>query len=382
MKRTLIILIAFVLALSGCKGWQGKKEANLNEKIIGVWISYSELDKMLLSGDFKGEFNNLTQNLKTLNITDAFVHVRPFSDSLYKSQYYPLRQTVRGYDFDVLEYMIDTLHSSNIKFHAWLNPYRIKQGSTDISDMDNTSVIYKWIEEKSENIGFSNGIYLNPSSSEAVRLIKDGIKEITDNYDIDGIHFDDYFYPTSNAEFDKKSYSLYSSEAEEPLELADWRRLNVNSFISLVGSILKNKNIIFSISPAASISKNYENLYADITYWSENNYADYIMPQLYFGFDYPDKNYQFEKLLDDWINLLDKSESKLIIGLAPYKIGIDTEAESEEWARGDIIAKQTEISLEKTDGVCYFSYSSLFGNSPLKISERENLTEYFNKSKA
>lgn len=266
MKKILCIVLTLLL-LSGCSPADNANE-NISKQnyITGVWVSYSELDTMLM-GDFKTEFNVAVQNCLSRGITDMFVHVRPFCDSYYPSELFPLRATAATHGFDVLEYMINVCHQSGIKFHAWLNPYRVRTADNDISNLHENSPAKIWLSDETVdndiNVSTVGGIYLNPAESEVRALIIDGIREIIDNYSVDGIHFDDYFYHTTESIFDEQSYSAYCSEAQKPLALDDWRRANVNALISGAYTAIKfkNKDIVFSISPSASIDENYNKIW-------------------------------------------------------------------------------------------------------------------------
>ncbi|MBQ3817301.1 MAG: family 10 glycosylhydrolase, partial [Clostridia bacterium] len=197
--------------------------------------------------------------------------------------------------------------------------------------------------------------------------------------DVDGIHFDDYFYPTSDTSFDEASFKKYSSFADEPLSLEDWRRANVNALISGCYTAIKfiNKDIKFSISPMASLEKNYNELYADVKAWVENGCIDVIIPQLYFGFEYPESDFTFENLLVKWKDLIEpNSNVQLMIGLAPYKIGTETPADKEEWGEcDDIIARQAKMCIkdQNISGYVLFSESSLFSENDLNKRQMENL---------
>lgn len=371
MKRILCIALSLIL-LTGCspqKENKTRKTDTAESYVSGVWLSYSELDAVLKTGDFKNGFDAVVSNCKSRGITDLFVHTRAFCDSIYSSQYFPLRETVKQYDFDVLEYMIEKCHAEGLKFHAWINPYRVRTADGDVSALDEKSPVKQWLTDddasNDTNAVISNGIYLNPASGEARKLVTDGVREIINNYKVDGIHFDDYFYPTTDPEFDKVSYEAYCDGTEKPLPLDDWRRANVNALISGCFTAVKftDANIVFSISPAASVSENYSKHYADINTWCESGCIDYIIPQLYFGFNYPTDDFKFENLISDWINVTDNKDVKLMIGLAAYKINTQNEPDREEWQNGvDVIKRQTEICEQNPDiyGHIYFSYSFMF----------------------
>ena len=343
MKRCLCIVL-IILALSGCGrvSYKNSPDRETDTPFIkGVWISYSEINSMLKSGNFKGEFLKATENLSTLNITDLFVHVRAFGDSLFNSEYFSLNPLAEEYDFDILECMINTCHNKKMRFHAWINPYRTKDGT-----------------------------FLDPSDTNVQSNIIKGIKEILSGYSVDGIHFDDYFYPANSNDIDRESYAGYCESTPFPLTLEDFRTANITSLISSVYNAVKlyNSEIVFSISPSASIEKNKTEFFADVEDWCKNGYADLIIPQIYFGFDYPDEKYRFENLLEVWKSVKRAENVKLIIGLSAYKLGTAQEPDCKEWADGsDILKKQTELCIadRDIDGVSYFSFSHLFNEDEL-----------------
>ena len=382
-KRIISALLVIILCLCGCS-LENEKPLKVNKEvkaIKGVWISFSELDTMLNTENFKQEFCIAADKMQNSGITDAYIHIRAFADAIYKSELFPLRKTAKK-DYDVLEFMIKACHSRNIRFHAWINPYRVKSADSDTTTLEAYGMIYNWLNDQDtsndNNILFSNGIYLNPASSEVRRLIIDGIRELISNYEVDGIHFDDYFYPTTDPSFDSVSYTAYKTENENPMSLEDFRRANVNSLISGCYTAIKfyNKDIEFSISPAASIDKNYNEYFADVKAWAENSCVDRIIPQLYFGFEYPDKNYRFEKLLKDWKKLLEDCNIDLTIGLAAYKIGTTLEPDCYEWQeKTDVLKKQVELIEKDTtfSGYIFFSYSYLFSENELNKKATKDL---------
>lgn len=367
MKRVLCIVLIFLL-LTGCSPVDTASQSNSKQGYMtGVWLSFLEMDAML-QHDFKAEFNTVMANCKSRGVTDIFVHIRPFCDSYYPSKYFPLRSSVATHNFDALEYMIDICHQNNIRFHAWLNPYRVRTSDSDISTLPDNSPAKLWLTDNNTdndiNVSTVGGVHLNPASIEVRALIIEGVREIIDNYKVDGIHFDDYFYSTTEQAFDEASYALYQKTAKKPLSLEDWRRANVNTLISGVYTAIKfkDKNIIFSISPSASIDDNYNKHYADTSAWIDNNCVDYIIPQLYFGFEYPDSNFNFDNLITDWQKELRGTDTKLLIGLAAYKINTLNEPDCIEWEDGvEIIKKQVKIckQTENISGHIFFSYTSM-----------------------
>lgn len=396
MKKLIACLLVLLLLLAGCSPENNNSISEEKEVLpyqnisaAGVWLSFSEINSMLKSeAGFKAEFDKVIENCKALKIGEIYIHIRAYCDSLFRSDYFPLISAARDIDFDAFQYITDVCHTYGIKVHAWINPYRVLTSSSDKEALDPESPAYKCLSdentENDKNICLYNGIYLNPAEPEVRELVINGIREVLNRYEVDGIHFDDYFYPTTDPEFDSASYEKYRAETENPLSLSDWRRANVNALISGCYTAVKlyGKDIVFSVSPMASIEKNYNELYADVKTWVESGCVDCIIPQLYFGFDYPDKGYRFDNLLDDWIKLSKaNTEVELKIGLAPYKIGTDTQADSTEWnTSDDIIARQAEICYKNgsVSGFVLFSYSSLFSDKELNTKQREKLVNITN----
>ncbi len=383
MKRVLTVLIlVFILCSCSNKNLTEYKESLSGS---GVWISYYELESMLKSNDgFESEFQKVIENCKDFKIENLYLHTRAFGETLYPTDYFPLLQSAKGYGFDVFEYIVKESKKNRLKIHAWINPYRIS-ANVDIEKLNKQSIVYKWLHDQSgdndTNVGFANGIYLNPASAQVRKLVLDEMRQLITKYDIDGIHFDDYFYPTQKAEFDESSYKEYKTKCENPLSLADYRRENVNTLISSCNSLINHldENIIFSISPTASQENNYNNLYADVYEWIKLGLVDEIIPQLYFGFEYPDESFRFENLLRDWKNIVKINPNiKLKIGLGIYKAKPTLEADKGEWENNtDIIARQVELCQNDSNisGYVYFSYSSLFGQDANFKAQREKIKE-------
>lgn len=389
MKGKIALILSVLLLLCSCKGMVTKNNMHTQTTSSGIWFSFSEINEMLMSENgFEAELSKATQNCKSLKIENVYIHVRSYCDSLYPSRFFPLITKAEGYSYDLFKMMLEAFHQSGIKVHAWVNPYRVLTSSGDIENLRKDNPAYKWLKDENAendiNVCFYNGIYLNPAEPEVQKLILSGIKEILENYNVDGIHLDDYFYPTKNEEFDSKSYEKYKISSQNPLPLDDWRRFNVNSLISGCYSLIKSydEKIVFSVSPAASIEKNYTELYADVNEWIASGYIDAIIPQLYFGFNYKDEAYQFENLLKKWCELCEQNKNvKLLIGLAAYKIGSSTEADGTEWQTDtDIIACQAEKCYKNgaISGYVLFSYSSVFAVDELNSLQRTELLRVVN----
>ena len=324
----------------------------------------------MANDNFAENFAEFIKNCQKTGITDIFVHTVAFCDSIYKSNYYEQRQWCQNISFDVLEHITAVSHINGIKVHAWINPYRIsfKKDFT-------LSGKLSYLNEEASHI--DEGTYLNPASQNARRLVKCGVLELVSNYEIDGIHFDDYFYPTTAPQFDYEFYNEYTAKTVNPLSLEDYRRLQTALLISEVGKTVKaaKKDILFSVSPAADIERNHNLLYADISFWCKEKFIDAVIPQIYFGFNYPNENFGFKKLLKCWLDYID-GDVLVYIGLAPYKLNTDQEPDSKEWENGtDIVSKQIEICKKsgRIKGVVLFSVSSLFNEQEIFKAQKENI---------
>ncbi len=384
MKKILCLTLTILIFLSGCTSQTEDSSVPVKKEFSkGVWLSFSEIDAMLSSDKgFKAEFNSVIENLSGLGITDLYFHIRSHCDSIVKSEFFPIKEAAKNADFDILQYVIEECHNNNIRVHGWINPYRVNSADSDITKLSPDSPVIKWlnddIAENDVNIVISKGIYLNPGEAEVRNLIVSGIKELLQCYSLDGIHFDDYFYPTTDSAFDQVSYEKYKSTSALPLGLDDWRRTNVDILIADCNTAIKltKPQTVFSISPSANMEKNYNSHYADIKAWCDDGLIDEIIPQIYFGFQHTDTDFCFENLIKEWTDATKVSKATLKIGLATYKIGTSSPTDGDEWQKSDnIIARQTKLckNTPKIEGVCYFSYSSLFSQQPANLIELENL---------
>lgn len=360
MKRILPVILC-LLVLAGCSAVKTEKTGGKKEFFSGVWITYSQVDEILTAG-LESRLDEVIATCKSKGITDIFLSIRPFCDSLYKSVYFPQNEHAAQYGFDVFEYIIKNARKNNIRIHAWINPYRVSTAATEVEKLPPDSPVRSMTP--GQDYVISGGIYLNPASQNVIKLITEGVREILDNYEVDGIHFDDYFYPTKDESFDKTSYKEYTESSPYPLSLAEFRTANVNALIGSVYAAVKyaSEDTLFSVSPCASIEKNRDEYFADVKTWCENGCVDMIIPQLYFGFEYPDEKYRFDRLLEEWKELLENTDTSLVIGLGAYKIHTDSAPDKEEWKNGEeIIKRQTEICRkdDRINGVVYFSLSDI-----------------------
>ena len=319
--------------------------------LVGVWVPYFSLATPEGTQEaFEENYKKIANTALEKGMNAMFVHVRPFSDSLYPSQYFPWSHILTGTQgqdpgFDALQFMIDYTHSLGMEFHAWINPLRVKTSETPGTLADSNPYVQLGEEYPSYFMEYDGGVYLNPAYSFVRSLIAVGAAEIAANYDVDGIHFDDYFYPSQDAALDSTAYESYVQSVEEPLSLLEWRKANINAMVAEVYSAIKEvkPEVVFGISPQGNIA-NDEAMGADVETWAAvPGYVDYLCPQLYFSFENEALGYM--EALEEWAALPQHEGLKLYAGLALYKAG--TDADNGTWLlRDNIIALQAEAALE------------------------------------
>lgn len=384
MKKILIIILVLFIGMYMFY-YMNKKEDNniINnfEEDRYVFISY--IDYSYLKGKdeniLKEEINKMVLNIKENNFNGIILQVRAFSDAIYYSKIFsPSLHIVNNENdklkLDMLDYFIKLSHENNIKLIAWINPYRIRSNN-DISSISGNNIVNKYLNTSSVEI--KNGIYFNPAKDEVLDLIIKGVLEIVKNYDVDGILYDDYFYPSKTC--DLKDYELYKTQGGTN-SLEDFRRDNINKLIRKTYEKIKevNSDVLFGISPSGNMNNNYNAEYLDINYLIENKIVDFIMPQIYYGFD--NTNLPFVDTVNSWSNLVKDTNIKFYVALALYKSGLEDKYAKtgiNEWINNnDIISKQIIVSRNtyNYEGFSIFRYDYLFNS---KKDNKQLLDEVF-----
>lgn len=351
----------------------------------GVWVSY--LDWNGWAKDEAGYKKAMDQTLdlcvqKGLNA--VFLQVRPDGDAMYPSQYFPWSKFASGKQgknpgYDPLAYAVQAAHQRGLQLHAWINPYRITGYLNRYSDLCASNPAIAWAKDGDSSndrwVLCQNGeYYYNPAIPQVRQLIINGVKEIVTNYEVDGIHFDDYFYPNlddSKAEtwFDYPEYQASGTS----LSVAAWRRNNVNELVRGVYSAVKSirPQALFGISPEGYLQNLRKDTrqFTDVDAWmTQSGYVDYLMPQIYWGFEAKQNGqaagYAFANCLNEWVTLKKKGNVKLYVGLALYKTGTDAVDGNEvpEWQRYHNIMKrevQAGRATGQVSGYCFYDLSSL-----------------------
>ncbi|MDE5578050.1 MAG: family 10 glycosylhydrolase [Oscillospiraceae bacterium] len=339
----------------------------------GFWITYLEYASILKNkseASFRKSVGEYFDNISDLGFNTVYVQVRAFGDAYYDSELFPSGEQFDGTigtknKFDALQVMIECAHERGISVHAWVNPMRTMTTS-QIEKIDDSYTIKKWYNNKRGEYIVKSGDrwYLNPAYDEVTDLIAAGITEIAANYKVDGIQIDDYFYPTTDKSFDSAAYA----EMGNGMSLSDWRIANVNKMVKKLYKAVHSANdtVVFGISPQGSVENNYGELYADVRKWcSESGYCDYILPQVYFGFD--NAALPYADVISLWSGMVKTSDVKLVIGLAAYKVGAEDNyagsSGKREWLENsDILARQMKLAkaLGNYGGVALYRYDSVF----------------------
>ncbi len=345
----------------------------------GVWVA--TVDN--IDWPTKGNYNSDSQKAEYIKLLDmhqrnginaVIVQVRPATDAFYPSSYEPWSEWLTGKQglppspyYDPLQFMIEEAHKRGMEFHAWCNPYRAEFaiGKSSISPTHITKLHPEWF------LPYGTVRLFDPGNKEAQQYVIRVIRDIVSRYDIDAIHFDDYFYPyrIAGKEFpDEASYQKYGNGMNKE----DWRRSNVDSIIRALSIAIKEekKYCRFGISPfgvwrnadrdtAGSNTKagqtNYDDLYADILLWLKQGWIDYVAPQLYWEFEHA--HAPFGPLLDWWNR--HTYGRHCYIGLGIFKAGSNA-----AWRDKDELPRQIRElrDMPNIEGMIYFSSKSFERN--------------------
>ncbi|WP_236032969.1 glycoside hydrolase family 10 protein [Algoriphagus pacificus] len=345
----------------------------------GVWIAtVANIDWPLSPDDpyekQKRDFLEILDYYKSLNFNAVIVQVRTAGDAFYPSNLAPWSKYLTGKQGKApqttenpLTWMINEAHARGMEFHAWLNPYRATMDlkTEELSPDHDYNLHRDWM------LKYGTKYYYNPALPEVKNHLLKVIKEIVDNYDIDAIHFDDYFYPYKipREDFpDKASYNKYKKPGQSQ---DDWRRDNVNQLIFALNETIKASKpwVQFGISPfgvwrnqdkdpkgspTRAGQTNYDDLYADVLLWMKNGWVDYMIPQLYWSMEHPLASH---RILNDWW-ARNHNNTNIYIGNGPYKIRDDSD---EAWKDPKEINNQISYTrtLPTIQGNAFFSAKSM-----------------------
>lgn len=355
MKRIWLCIVVLGVLMSGCAvaHTPSPPSTQTDEEWRAVWVSYLELDTLLADADAdtaSARLDEVMDTCRARGMNTVLFHVRAHSDAYYSSSVFPPADAAAALladGFDPLAYAVESAHARGLTLHAWVNPYRI--GST--ADRAVVDAVF-----------LHNDVYYYDPAADAVKqTVLRGIRELL-TYDIDGVHFDDYFYPAGLG-----ADAAPFEQIPDGITVGDWRRTQTDILVSAVGGLARRAGKVFGISPVGLPDKARDDHYADVAAWmATDGYIDYICPQIYYGFAH--ERYAYDQTLATWCDLPRAEGVALYIGLALYKAGLpdDPYAGSgrREWAQNDdIIARQiTTLRESGADGFALFRYTNLAAN--------------------
>jgi uncharacterized lipoprotein YddW (UPF0748 family) len=372
MVRIIFIIIAlFVATVSQAQ----------QKELRAAWIATVDNIDWPRKGNWdadsqKAEFVKIVAMHKRNGLNALVVQIRPATDAFYPSQYEPWSEWLTGKQgtppqpyYDPLQFMVEECHKQGFEFHAWFNPYRavfdIKK-QKQLAPTHISKIHPEWF------VTYGDKRYFDPGNKAAQAYVIGVVEDVVRRYNIDAIHFDDYFYPykIKGKDFpDSKTFKKYANG----LSKDDWRRSNCDSIIVGLSRAIKKirSTCKFGISPFGiwrNIDKdpegsntiggttNYDDLYADILLWLRSGWIDYVAPQLYWEFEHKIAPYQ---TLLDWWN--EHTYGKhLYIGLGIYRAGSNS-----NWKDVTQLPRQIEALREKENvkGMMFFS-SKTFESNP------------------
>ncbi len=335
---------------------------SVSGEMRGVWVSYIELAELFqrctTPAQARKALDDMMAELAGYGLNTVFFHVRANSDAYYDSALFKPAAAVKSLlnaGFDPLEYAVTAAHKNGLQLHAWVNPYRVGL---------QTAYLVDGIPTLTDGGG---RYYYVPTSTAAQTLILNGIRELLNNYDIDGIQYDDYFYPEGLLSagtvysYESADYETYK-QGGGTLSVADWRRAGVDMLIAGTHTLTAAKGVVFGVSPAANAQNTYDALYADCRKWlSQPGYVDYLCPQIYTGFE--NSSSAFDKMVNVWRGYTRHSSVELYFGLALYKIGLKSDAYAgagkTEWIdHSDVMKRSVQYLRDKqVAGLAFYSYS-------------------------
>lgn len=388
------VLVGSMLLLGSCSSEppvpktspqpQLTKPQRSQEPMRGVWLAtVSRLDWPPISSvngsssairisQQKKALTDKLDNLKRLGINTVFFQVKPDATALWQSKILPWSDTLTGKigedpGYDPLQFMLDEAHKRGMRVHAWFNPYRVSVNTKPgtVTELNNTLsqnpssvfVLHRdWIRTAGERF------VLDPGIPEVRDWVTSIVAEVVENYPVDGVQFDDYFYTESpgSALNDSQTFRRYGQGFASK---ADWRRHNTEKLIAQVSQTIKklNPEVEFGVSPAG-VWRNrshdpagsdtrgaaaYDESYADTRRWVQLGLLDYIAPQLYWPFARDAARY--DVLAKWWANVVKSTNTRLYIGVALYKVGEPSRKEPDWAVNGGVPELKKQLDMNETE---------------------------------
>ena len=342
LKKFLCVCMAIVCVLTMLGSASARTLETNPQPMRGLWVTtVVNLDwpsrPGLSNAQMMAEADIILNRAAQIGINTIFLQVRPAGDAIYNSAIFPWSKYLTGTQgqapadgWSPLRHWINGAHSRGMELHAWINPYRVTHSASNITDVsrlspDNPARLNPRLARV-----HGRALYLDPGLPEARRLIIDGVVELITNYNVDGIHFDDYFYPGRNFN-DAATFAAHGSGWNC---IHNWRREQVNILVRDTQQAIRatRPQVRFGISPFAiwqnrspdqplgSNTRGFESfhqIYSDSRRWVQEGWVDYIVPQIYWRIDFEIAD--FVTVLHWWRNVVDGTDVNLYIGMAAWR---------------------------------------------------------------
>jgi len=394
MKKTISLLITILIFTSALSAQHLKREMR------AVWVAtVANIDwpsqRNLTSKAQREEMRLMLDQLAKNNINAIVLQIRPTADAFYPSALEPWSNWLTGKQgvkpnpyYDPLQFIIDEAHKRCMEVHVWLNPYRVTNSDrTDLLSKDNL-----YFKNKDIYVKYGGKTYFDPGLDETRAFLNRVVEDVVERYDIDAIHFDDYFYPyrVANEEFPDEATFRKNPRGYAPNQKNDWRRNNVNMVIAELQQTIKTLKpwVEFGVSPfgvwrndnvdpkgsaTRAGVQNYDDLYADILKWLKEGTIDYVVPQLYW--EIGKKVADYEVLAKWWSE--NSYGKNLYTGL--YNSQLGAPEANQAWRNGNELVRQLNLNKRypQIDGAVYFSAKSFIKNKQgLNDSLQNNFYKY------
>ena len=386
-KLTLALLAAALLFTAACSPSAGAASHPGRDDMRGVWVAtVYNLDypnsATTDATQLKAQADEILRNCAELGMNTVFLQVRPSADALYPSKLFPWSKYLTGGQdkapsggFDPLAYWVSRAHALGLELHAWINPYRVTKGGQ--AEYDALSASSPAKQHPEWLVKYEDNYYFDPALPQVRELVIQGVEELCRNYDVDGIHLDDYFYPGSGFG-DDASYAAYKGSFTNR---DDWRRDNVNQLVKALGERIHaiDPTLSYGISPSGVWAdkssqpqgsnttggyESYYSSYADSRKWVKEGWIDYICPQVYWYIGHKSMDYQ--TIAQWWADTVKGTGVRLYIGMADYQ-ACNPDASS-PWYGTAAIEAQLALndSIPEIAGEVHFRYRFLVNNAPLR----------------